>query len=702
MALSPGGHRPLLASADAPPGVSGACMVTSEGWSRSRSIATWCCFGGALTLSQGFNGALSSTFFAAGFVLLCWAWLLMALSSRREQALALPLALLPAAVAAYAAWLAVGTLLSAAPSVSAETLREASLVAVVFAVLAVHPERENTWRHSVWATLTVTLVWTGYAAWQYFYLRQLPTVFMPQANAWAGFLLPLAFILISRLGSLPAGWRNSAWLLWLGLAWVGYSMGLTGSRGAFLACATACVLLAGAGVLMRAWQKAAAAAAVLLLAFVAGGQSASLLPATSMGGTQPSLAASQSATSIDPRFGALSSRFGEFRNNNPLGPRLIMWQSAFRMIEGNPWYGSGLGTFWLEYPPYRSPLDDSAGFHAHNDFLEIAAELGYPGLALLLLLLAGAGEAAWRAVRAERKSWLEPTALAAGALAIYVHMLVDFNFHNMSVLLVFALLLGRLHQLADRARPYRQWSPGRWLPARSAVVLACLAIAAIGFAYFRQGTAAQHMDKAQAALSRGDTSQADALLEQAVRDDPASEIALLMRCDLYRRLAQTVPEQAVARRRELALKGIDFTVAARDLNPLRAETYLFEGDFQALLVGTEGAPAVGRALAAYRAALARDPRLLSARIALMQALDGLGDQPGAAAVAEAGLAEAYPLSDRASWMQYMLLATRERLATGNHSGAEELAGKLDQALVASGRPAAVLQELQSMATPGDR
>lgn len=67
--------------------------------------------------------------------------------------------------------------------------------------------------------------------------------------------------------------------------------------------------------------------------------------------------------------------------------RMDVWRLAFAMIGNNPWIGSGLGTFKLQYEPFTIPIYERV-LHPHNLWLMLAAEMGIP-LTLLFLAIVG-------------------------------------------------------------------------------------------------------------------------------------------------------------------------------------------------------------------------------------------------------------------------------------------------------------------------
>ncbi len=112
--------------------------------------------------------------------------------------------------------------------------------------------------------------------------------------------------------------------------------------------------------------------------------------------------------------------------------RLELWSRALEAIADYPFTGIGMGTFDhvvpLRYPYVLLAGAELAIPHAHNLFLQVAVDLGLPGLiafvALLGLVLAAAVRSA-RAWAGDQALALQVTGLAAGLVAVLVHGLLD-------------------------------------------------------------------------------------------------------------------------------------------------------------------------------------------------------------------------------------------------------------------------------------
>ena len=105
-----------------------------------------------------------------------------------------------------------------------------------------------------------------------------------------------------------------------------------------------------------------------------------------------------------------------------------IWSRAIYAIQDFPFTGTGLGTFRrvvnLLYPLFTiSPDTDIA--HAHNMFLQVAVDVGLPGLIAYLALLELAGVVAWERPGAVPGSCAPGLGLFAGLIALHVYGLTD-------------------------------------------------------------------------------------------------------------------------------------------------------------------------------------------------------------------------------------------------------------------------------------
>jgi O-antigen ligase len=64
----------------------------------------------------------------------------------------------------------------------------------------------------------------------------------------------------------------------------------------------------------------------------------------------------------------------------------MIWANTFQILKDFPLFGSGLGTFSQIFPMYRSFHIQGHVTHAENDYLQLASEVGFIGIGLLLIL----------------------------------------------------------------------------------------------------------------------------------------------------------------------------------------------------------------------------------------------------------------------------------------------------------------------------
>lgn len=131
--------------------------------------------------------------------------------------------------------------------------------------------------------------------------------------------------------------------------------------------------------------------------------------------------------------GLLVFKFHKVENLWAENVRPPIWRGVLTMVRDSPLIGTGLGTFTYAYASYRPPeyharpqatnLTD----HAHNEFLEITAESGIFGLAIMLWLWGVVLARGWRgAVAGNPHHWFTLGAWG-GVIALLVHGLFDIN-----------------------------------------------------------------------------------------------------------------------------------------------------------------------------------------------------------------------------------------------------------------------------------
>jgi len=258
-----------------------------------------------------------------------------------------------------------------------------------------------------------------------------------QPNPFAGYLgtaLPLALAVAFLLprDALARWTRPAAAVLALGV-------GVSFSRGAWLGIALAvAVMLAIVSERSRRWLLPLAAAALLL--GVLG--TLDVLPPV-----------------IGERLGIIAEYFGPFDvrrvdltpENWSVVERMAHWQAAWEMFLDHPWFGIGPGNYATAYDDYYLPGWLEPLGHAHNYYLNLAAETGVFGLGGYLVTVVLAFRAAIRGLHGADPFWRAvAVGVLGGLVAIGLHSAFDDLYvHGVSVQI--AALLG-LAQIASDAR----------------------------------------------------------------------------------------------------------------------------------------------------------------------------------------------------------------------------------------------------------
>ncbi len=166
--------------------------------------------------------------------------------------------------------------------------------------------------------------------------------------------------------------------------------------------------------------------------------------------------------------GQVASRFEKIGPGEvSLGRRLVMFEGSWRIFLAHPWTGTGAGTLVDVYPKYEGLYDGKIVEHAHNDYVELLADMGILGglceLAFLFLFLS----LALPKISARQSHF--SAAVHAGAFAavcgLLLHSTVDFNLHipsNATLFLIQAYLatspILQIEELRDSGRTRRRRS----------------------------------------------------------------------------------------------------------------------------------------------------------------------------------------------------------------------------------------------------
>jgi O-Antigen ligase len=368
--------------------------------------------------------------------------------------------------AALAAWTAVSA--TVAGDITAALPIIALVTGVVVVLLAV---RRMTWdqRDALAAAVVTVGALTAASGWVGVAWRITPWALEDQglwraattltyANAAAGLLVPLALLAVARLAARPGVPAIvAACLLLIGA-------GATLSRGGALA------LVVGAAVL--AWllgpgRTLRAAGPPTLGALVALAGLAPSMPASSL--ARPALAAAALVVGVGVAVGAFhlrsrqlalglaaavlagcavlavggrmadtAVRLTDTRLTIASPDRAAAARAALQLAAERPLTGTGPGRAVLTWVQNNRRVTSR---YVHNEYLQVLAELGFVGLALLVVLLASLAWTIWRG-RLHAPSTTIWAGVAAGLAALAVHSALDFLWHLPAIPLAGAVLAG--------------------------------------------------------------------------------------------------------------------------------------------------------------------------------------------------------------------------------------------------------------------
>lgn len=144
-----------------------------------------------------------------------------------------------------------------------------------------------------------------------------------------------------------------------------------------------------------------------------------------------------------PLFNRMTSIFTTIDTSSEL--RLALWESTIEMILDHPLLGIGWGAYYFVYPSYDFYMQGNfiKVVHAHNMYLNIAAEIGLVGFAAFMTCLGGN---IWRALKVYKHlstNFLRGALLGCGLAltAIAFNGFTDFVLFNTRLTMLFCTVM---------------------------------------------------------------------------------------------------------------------------------------------------------------------------------------------------------------------------------------------------------------------
>ncbi len=332
--------------------------------------------------------------------------------------------------------------------------------AAVFFIVLNNLHRQETTRLLFGAILILAVLIAMYAVYQFladspnvwhftkprqYHGRGSGTFICP--NHLAGFLemllpISMAVVVLSRRGALSRVWN--AYVTLVLLAGIGVSV----SRGGWLACGAALVLASAFLLRYRHYRRRAMIALGIIVVL------AGLFV--------------WKARSPQKRFSLIFTP-GQLEHG---GSRPLLWGPAWRMWKDHPWFGVGPAHFDVRFPAYRTRDVQSRPLWVHNDYLNAMADWGVLGAVLIggfVVCLALGVARTWKyvgrgsndlAARGSDRA-ARVLGISTGLVALLLHSVVDFNMqipaNALLAIVIMANLTSHLRFATDR-----YWVSLRW------------------------------------------------------------------------------------------------------------------------------------------------------------------------------------------------------------------------------------------------
>jgi tetratricopeptide (TPR) repeat protein len=289
---------------------------------------------------------------------------------------------------------------------------------------------------------------------------------------------------------------------------------------------------------------------------------------------------------LTPVGQSATGRLGEFIQESTVKTRSQDWLIGLEMFYDNPLIGASIGDYKREFLEYKAEfLASPAGAEydtyirraaqAHNDYVQILAEMGILGLLAVLSLIAMILWTAWRRLRAADSSGVRWAiiALFAGVVAFMSDAFFSFPLHLPANVLALVFLLGVLQSraLGTPAMEFRLSKTAVGLIFGVAVVVSAVVVT---FGY-RDWVADLDLDRGRFIYqAESDLETSEQLFLNSIANDFAPSEAYFWLGQLYyQQFNNSLSVGNVAKSLELNEKAIDYF--QKSLAPFETESTHF-------------------------------------------------------------------------------------------------------------------------------
>lgn len=356
----------------------------------------------------------------------------------------------------------------------------------------------------------------------------------------------------------------------------------------------------------------------------------------------------------------------DFETSVSMQDRLALWLSSLNIFKDHLWLGTGLATFFYYYPQYRQPTDNSDGYFAHMDPLQIGLETGLAGYLLLYLFLICVLARTIRALRAPEQTLRHSLLVLApftGLLTVCLHMHMTFCLYLPAITIPVGLLLAWWYVATDQVLKDVRFAMRGFI--RSLTLTLPMVVLVGGWVWALQASAAIYWhERAQTALNENEPEAFSHYQDLQYRWGPdsyyrpyeqAAQSAFAWLRD--HRAAPLADRQATLKR---GLVSVDAAIERQprhgSLRNLKAMMLYLGGD--------EASPgARQQAVELLRGILRMDPMMIEARIGLATILREQGQFAMAVRVMEEGLR--WPRPKGVPDVNYIVATAKANLVAGN-------------------------------------